>query len=304
MGEHLIRPVSFVRNLLAFRYREVMMTVATGAVLTAVVFLFPGVDNVLRGFEGDVTATTLLFLVAIATLAALVQGTVGFGVAIVATPVFATIIDPTMAVVVLTVLPWMTNVFQIGETRTGLAYVREEWALLGLAGAGTIVGVYFLSVFRVGSVIPFLMGVLIVGYVVFEVATGFITIERAHHPGALGVIGFLEGFLIAAANMGPPLPAYLHTFERNPERYVGGMAMVFGLINTIRLVFMYPLGLLTPYRLWLGATIALVGVGGLFLGTYLRRMGLDQKNFDRAVIALLLVVGVNLLRETGPEIFL
>jgi uncharacterized membrane protein YfcA len=298
-----VQPRLFVRNLVALRYREVTMTVATSAVVATAVLLFPGTENVFTGIEEDLTPLTLLFLVGVATLAAVIKGTVGFGAAVVSTPIFATIIDPTMAVVVLTIMPWMTNMFQLGETQTGFGYVREEWPLVGLAGVGTVLGVYFLSVFRTGAVIPFLMGVLLVVYTGFEFATGFIKIERAHHPGALGVVGFLEGFLVAAANMGPQLPAYLHTFERDTERYVGGIAIVLTIVHTLRLVLMYPLGLLTPYRLWLGAVIATAGIGGLLFGTYLRRLEFDQAMFDRAVVALLFVIGLKLLYETVPGLF-
>jgi uncharacterized membrane protein YfcA len=254
----------------------------------------------LSGVEGGLTSVELLALFLIATLAAVTKGAVGFGFALIATPLFATIIDPALAVVVLAVPPWMINVFQIGDTGTGLAYVREEWTLVVLAFVGSVIGVFALSRFQAGPALPLLIGVILLGYVGFQVATGFLTVERAGHPGALGGAGFVNGVLLSAANMGPVLPAYLHVFERDTERYVGGLSMVLTIVLTERLVQMYVMGLLTPYRLWLGAAIAVVSSGGLFVGTYLRRLGLDRHRFDRAVTALLLLIGLNLLRKTLP----
>jgi hypothetical protein len=196
----------------------------------------------------------------------------------------------------------MINVFQIGDTDTGLAYLREEWSLVVLAFAGSVVGVAFLARFRTGPLLALCIGLLLLAYVAFEVVTGFVVVERAHHPGALGGAGLVNGFLIAATNMGPVLPAYLHTFERDTERYVGGVSMVFAVVITERLVQMYLMGLLTPYRLWLGATVAVASIGGLLLGTYLRRLELDRRRFDRAVTALLLIIGLNLLRKTVPAL--
>lgn len=294
----------FVGNLLTLRYREVTMTAATGAVVAASALLFPGVDSALDGFEGTVTPVTLLLLFVIATLAATVKGTVGFGAALVSTPLFATVIDSTTAVVVLAVMPWMINIFQVGETRTGLSYALEKWQLVALAIAGTVLGLYFLSTFQAGAHVPFLMGALLVAYVGYELATGFVTVESTSHPVALGTVGFVEGFLLGAANMGGILPAYLHTFERDTERFVGVIAIVLACVFTLRLALMYAMGLLTSYRLWLGSTIATIAIGGLLLGTILRRLGLDQTLFDRAVVALLFVIGLNLLWETGPELFL
>jgi hypothetical protein len=302
MTDSVAGPRAFVRNLRRLRYRELTMTVATGAVVTATIVLFPGTDRILSGVGGGLRPVELVALFLIATLAAATKGSVGFGFSLVATPLFATVIDPALAVIVLAVPPWMINVFQIGDTDTGLAYVREEWTLVVLAFVGSVVGVFFLSAFQTGPLLPLLIGVLLLGYVAFQIATGFLVVERAHHPGALGGAGFVNGFLIAATNMGPVLPAYLHTFERDTERYVGGISMVFSVILTERLIQMTVMGLMTPYRLWLGAAVAVVSIGGLLLGTYLRRLELDQSRFDRAVTGLLLIIGLNLLRKTVPAL--
>lgn len=298
MDSSSIQPRLFVQNLLSLRYREVVMTLTTGTVISASILLFPGSNNVLKGIEGNITFATFLLLFAVAILGATVKGTVGFGAGLIPTPIFASIIDPTVAVVVLAILPWQNNMFQVGETQTGITYIREEWSLVILTIVGTVLGVFFLSAFSAGAGLRFLMGLFILGYAIYELATGFITIEGARHAGVLGVIGFLEGFLVAAVNMGGLLPAYLHTFERNTERYVGGLAIVYTLAMTVRLAVMSSTGLLTPYRLWLGSVIATAAIGGLFLGTFLRRLGLDQAKFDRVVIGLLFIIGLNLLRKT------
>lgn len=53
-----------------------------------------------------------------------------------------------------------------------------------------------------------------------------VVIEEVHHPVAFGAIGLVEGFLLAATNFGPVLPAYFHTFERDAEQYTGGLSMM------------------------------------------------------------------------------
>lgn len=302
MDGSIATPGRVVANLRTFGYREAWMAAAAGAVVAASILLFPGVDGALEGFDGTVGPATFLLLFAVATLAAAVKGAVGFGAALVSTPLVASVIDPTTAVVVLAVMPWMINVFQVGETRTRLSDVRNERGVLLLALAGAIVGVYALSSFRAGESIRLLMGVLLLGYVGYELVTGFVAVEGTAHPVALGIVGFVEGFLLAAANMGGLLPAYLHTFERDTERFVGVIAIVMAGVFTLRLGVMYPMGLLTPYRLWLGSAIATVSIGGLLAGTLLRRLGLDQTLFDRAVVVLLFVIGLKLLYETVPSL--
>ncbi len=197
----------------------------------------------------------------------------------------------------------MINMFQIGETKTGVTFIREEWLLVSLAVIGSVIGVYFLSHYSTGPIVPFLIGLIILGYVIFQVARNFVTIEEAHHPIALSAAGFLEGFLLAASNLGPLLPAYFHTFERDTERYIGGLSMVLGIIFTVRLVQMALFtDLLTTYRIWLGSTIAVVTIIGLLLGTYLRRLEEDQQKFNWFVITLLFIISLNIFRNTVPAL--
>jgi len=295
----------FITNLVDFRYREVMMAVATLAVVAGTIVFFPGPDNITKGLQSDVSGGLLALFVVVAVVAGAVKGMIGFGYALITTPIFASVIDPTLAVVVLAIPPWMLNMFQVGETDTGLAFVRGEWVLLVLAVLGTVVGVTFLAQFRTGPIVPFLIGLVILGYVLFQVVQNFVTVEEAHHPIALSVAGLLEGFLLAVANLGPLLPAYFHTFERDVERYIGGLSMVLGTIFTVRIVQMAVFtDLLTPYRLWLGSVVAVVTVVGLLAGTYLRRLEIDEEKFNWFVVGLLFVISLNIFRNTVPALFL
>ncbi len=74
---------------------------------------------------------------------------------------------------------------------------------------------------------------------------------------------------------------------------------------TIRIVQMVLFtDLLTTYRLWLGSVIAVVTIVGLLLGTYLRRLEIDEETFDWFVVGLLFVISLNIFRTTVPSLFL
>lgn len=294
----------FLANLLEFRYREVTMVGATVAVLAASIAFFPGFENVGDGVQSDLSSGLLAGIVLIAVVAGAVKGMTGFGYSLIMTPIVASVIDPTVAVVVLAIPPWTLNMFQIAETGTGRAFVREEWALLALAIVGTVIGVAALATFSAGPIVAFVIGLVLLGYVAFQVVQNFVTVEEAHHPFALGTAGFSQGFLLAFANLGPLLPAYFHTFERDTERYIGGLSMVLGTIFTVRIVQMALFtDLLTTYRLWLGSVIAVVTTVGLLLGTYLRRLEFDERTFNWFVVGLLFVISLNIFRNTVPALF-
>ncbi|WP_339106251.1 sulfite exporter TauE/SafE family protein [Haloterrigena salinisoli] len=294
----------FFTNLLEFHYREVTMVGATLAVLVASIVFFPGFENVGDGVQSDLSGGLLAGLVLIAVVAGAVKGMTGFGYSLIMTPIVASVIDPTVAVVVLAIPPWTLNMFQIAETGTGRTFVREEWSLLLLAVVGTVVGVAALATFSAGPVVAFVIGLVLLGYVAIQVVQNFVTVEEAHHPFALSAAGFSQGFLLAFANLGPLLPAYFHTFERDTERYIGGLAMVLGTIFTVRIVQMALFtDLLTTYRLWLGSVIAVVTIVGLLLGTYLRRLEFDERMFNWFVVGLLFVISLNIFRNTVPALF-
>ncbi|SFT08120.1 sulfite exporter TauE/SafE family protein [Halostagnicola kamekurae] len=294
----------FLSNLLEFRSRELTMVGATLAAFVASIVFFPGFESVGQGIESDLSIGLLAALSLVAVVAGIVKGMTGFGYSLIMTPIFATVIDPTVAVVVLAIPPWMLNMFQIAETSTGRAFVREEWPLLLLAIVGTVLGVVALATFSTGPLVPFVIALVLLGYVAFQVAQNFVMVEEAHHPFALGTAGFSQGFLLAFANLGPLLPAYFHTFERNAERYIGGLSMVLGTIFTVRIVQMALFTeLLTTYRIWLGSVIAVVTVVGLLLGTYLRRLEFDERTFNWFVVGLLFVISLNILRNTVPTLF-
>lgn len=295
----------FARNLAHFRYREALMALAVVGVLAPAVILFPGTSSLgsIGGLKAGVSAGGLTVFATFAVLSGLVKGVSGFGEALIMTPVAASIMDPTAAVVALAIPPLMTNVFQVGDTGTGLSYIRKRWTLILFALAGSSIGVYFLSSFASSPLIPLLIGILILGYVIFQVARGFATFEKAANSKALGAVGFAEGFLLGAANFGPLLPAYLHSFERNAERYVGGLSMVLTLIFAERVIQMLLTGLMTPYLLWLGAATALVTLVGLGLGTALRRVGVKGRLFDWLVVGLLFAVSLNIFYHAIPKLF-
>ncbi|MFD1562352.1 sulfite exporter TauE/SafE family protein [Haloarchaeobius amylolyticus] len=294
----------FLTNVSQFRYREVMMVAATLAVIVASIVFFPGLENIGKGVQSDLSVELLALFVLVAIVAGIIKGMIGFGYSLITTPIFASVIDPTFAVVVLAIPPWMINMFQVGETDTGRAFIREEWPLLALAIVGTVIGVAALAAFSAGPIVPFVIGLVILGYVAFQVAQNFVTVEEAHHPVALGSAGFLEGFLLAIANLGPLLPAYFHTFERDTERYIGGLSMVLGTIFTVRIIQMALFtDLMTTYRLWLGSVIAVVTIVGLLMGTYLRRLEIDEERFNWFVVGLLFVISLNIFRNSVPALF-
>ncbi len=287
-----------------FDYRRTMMAVAVLLVLVPAIALFPGTSRaaLTEGLNDGFTAVDLIAFVAIALVAAAVKGLSGFGYALIATPLAAVLIDPSVAVIVLAVPALVMNLFQVGETGTGWQYLRQHWSLIAAALAGSVIGVFILKNFPAKQLLAAIIGVVLVSYVVWSLARKGRPAAGTANPAALGTVGVAEGVLLGAVNMGPLLPAYLHTFERDARRYIGGMSLVFTLVFAERIGQMSVNGLMTPQLLWLGSVISLVTLIGLVAGTALRRWGrVNQSVFSALVLTLLAATGITMLVKAAAH---
>lgn len=285
----------FVSNLFQLRYREVLMTIAFIITVVTTFVLFPGWDSTTTGLQTEVTVVdfTLLFLVA--AFAGIIKGMIGFGFTSLVTPVFAILINPVVAVVVLSIPPWALNVFQIGESHTGWILIKREWMLIGLTVLGSVIGVFALSEIVLDAEILLLIGILMWGYVGVQIIQGFVTLPQASHPAIRGSIGFITGLIMAITNIGLIFPIYVHLFERNTERYVGLLGVLYFFLLSQRILQMSFIGLLTPYFLWLGSAIAVVSIVGLGIGSYLRRLKVNERRFNWLIVTMLFLIGLNIL---------
>jgi len=286
-------------------YRRIVMAAAILIVLVpALVLLQTATRQGLgSGLHDGFTTTQLLTFLLVALVAAAVKGLSGFGYALIATPLAVVLIDPAAAVVVLAVPALMMNLFQVGETGTGWRYLRRHWSLVLAALIGSAMGVFVLNHVKKTPVLSLLVAGLLVGYVIWSLVRRSRPATRTAHPAALGAVGVVEGFLLGSVNMGPLLPAYLHSFERDARRYIGGMSLVFALVFAERIIQMLANGLMTPYRLWLGSVIALVTLVGLVAGTVVRRWGrVDGSRFNAVVLLLLAATAVTILVRALPHV--
>lgn len=153
------------------------------------------------------------------------------------------------------------------------------------------------------AVLSVMVAGILLAYIGYQLAYHFAVVSRAGHPVLLGVVGLVEGFLLGAVNLGPLLPAYLHTFERDAERYIGGMSLFFAVVIGERNIQMWSQGILTSNRIWLGSAIAVATLIGLACGTLIRRrLHINKRRLDAVIVVLLMVTAVNLLWKGLPQL--
>lgn len=110
-----------------------------------------------------------------------------------------------------------------------------------------------------------------------------------------GVYGTLGGFTTMVANAGGPVMSMYFLATRTPVQvFLGTSAWFFAIINVIKVPFLAGIGLFTAPVLLTDAALAPLVVLGALLGLRVVRR-LDQRLFDRIVIALTVVGAVYLL---------
>ncbi|KJL26936.1 Sulfite exporter TauE/SafE [Microbacterium oxydans] len=110
-----------------------------------------------------------------------------------------------------------------------------------------------------------------------------------------GAYGTLGGFTTMVANAGGPVMSMYFLATRTPVQvFLGTSAWFFAIINVLKVPFLAGLGLFETPVLLMDAVLAPLVVVGALLGLRVARR-MDQRVFDRIVIALTIVGAVYLL---------
>jgi len=163
--------------------------------------------------------------------------------------------------------------------------------------------VFFPSEFSIDPLILFLIGLLILRVRRVRVRDKLRSYRRSRLPTQLGVAGFSTGFFMCATNFGPLLFAYLHTFERDTERYVGWA--LDGVPVRLHGAHRRDVGRETPRSV--SALVRIDRRDFRFLrapSRYVSAASGDRRTqVQRLVSAVLFVIALNILSETIPALF-
>ncbi|WP_432541520.1 sulfite exporter TauE/SafE family protein [Kineococcus sp. SYSU DK002] len=108
--------------------------------------------------------------------------------------------------------------------------------------------------------------------------------------------GFLAGFTTMVANAGgPPMSIYLFAMGLGVMSFLGTGAWFFFIVNCFKVPFSVALGLISVESLGLDLLLVPGVVAGAFVGWWLAKR-IDVKTFEKWVLGLSVVSGLNLLR--------
>jgi uncharacterized membrane protein YfcA len=240
-------------------------------------------------------------LVVAAALAALVNGVIGFGFALLAVIVFANLLGPKEAVILMSLITPLIAGLQLLRYRRFRPTWRRFRPLLAGAIAGSIVGAPLLVVLP-GPIVAVALGLFTIYYVLTSVRedrpplAG--TTERRLAPVA-GFVGGVTNATIGAS--GPVFGAYLVALGLRGSEFAFAISLSFFTMSVLRLSI---LGLLGQYTLPVVAAALVLFVPSVTfqrIGFWLHDR-VPTRRLHRLVLVVLLVASANLLWRGASQL--
>lgn len=242
----------------------------------------------------EVDVALVATLVAVMFVASVVNGVAGFGFALVAVAIMAVVLEPRPAVVLMSVITPLLQVFQLRYHWAYRSVVERLPALLVAAAVGAIIGTQLL-VLLPGYILAIALGLFALWYVIGSLRKKRrqVTdrVERRLAPGVGLLAGISNGTLGAS---GPILGSYLLAIGLTGRSFVFAISVVFGVMSAVRVVTLAALGEYTLVILALGVGLALPAYLGQRLGFWLQGR-LSAVAFQRVLLLTLFAASVNLL---------
>lgn len=191
------------------------------------------------------------------------QGVIGFGLALVAVPLLA-LLDPALVPVPVLVIACAHAVMSLAREFGHVDWRGVGWAMLGRL-PGTVVGIWI-----VGSLDPKSFGVVVGAAVLVCVLLSITSWRPQPTPKALVTAGVASGSFGTATSIGGPMVALLYQNQAGPQ-VRATLAAFFTLGSCVSIIGLSVTGNVTAHALWSGVLLIPFLVAGFLLSGPLRK---------------------------------
>jgi len=244
----------------------------------------------------EIDVTFFALAIPAVLFAGISKGGFGSGAAFAATPFLALILEPALAIGVMLPLLMMMD---LGALRPYWKKWNAGAAKTLILGAipGVLIGAAFFGVAD-PDVFRFLIGIIAVGFVVFQFVRGQRWLRPAKQPMSdrVGfVAGALSGFTSFISHAGgPPASIYLLSMGLSKTGYQATTVLTFWAINLMKFFPYAMLGMITKDTALANIYLAPFAFIGVALGVYAHRM-VPEKLFFSLTYLFLLITGAKLI---------
>jgi uncharacterized membrane protein YfcA len=234
-----------------------------------------------------------LTLVAI-FIAALINGVMGFGFALLAVIVLSLLADPRIAVISMSLVTPLLTAVQIHYHRRERAVTgRLRWLLVASV-AGSVLGAQLLLIAPLW-LLSVLLGIFALWYAWSSLSRDRPQMRAGTERWLAPVVGFAAGTMNGSLGAsGPVLGSYLHAIGLRMRAFAFAISLVFAVMGAVRVLSLAALGAYDADNVLLGVSMFVPAIVGQRVGFLIQRR-LSAHRFERIFLVMLVIAGVNLV---------
>ena len=233
-------------------------------------------------------------MAAVVLTAAFIKGAIGFGFPSLATPLLSLFVNVKTAVVVLILPNIVMDGIQFVRRGTPLAIARRFGFLLAAGAVGMVLGTRVLTLLSPKAA-TLVLGIFVLVFVTLNVTGLAPKIPARWEPWLSAPAGFVAGLIGGVTNSpATALVLYFHGVGLSKDEFIPSVAFAFFFYKLVQLGAVTWYGLLPWSLLWISVALTAVSLAGFAVGLRVQDR-LDQRTFNRAVLAFLAVLGAWLM---------
>lgn len=239
---------------------------------------------------------TLAFFAAAVAAGGLVKGISGFGMPMVSVSLIASVTGPAQAIALVAVPNMGANIWQAVHSGRYRAMLVRLWPLLLPLFVVTYFAAQILSGIDAALASRFL-GILVIAFGVVQFTKLSVNVSPRWEKFVSPVVGVTAGLVGGMSSFfGPPVTMYLIALKLPKEDFIAATAVCFLVGGTALYTNFAINGILGGLEFGASALAVVPVIGGFALGRTLSRR-VPQTSFDYLILAVLMLVGLNLLRR-------
>lgn len=225
-----------------------------------------------------------------------VKGVLGVGLPMIAVPLIASVTSPAHAIALASVPVVVSNAWQAFHGGHMKDCVRRFWPMLTGVVVGAVAGVQILATFD-QQLVSGLLGIVLVVFTGLQAMPRTLALDARGERWLGPPLGLVGGVLGGMSSLfGPLLILYLVALRLPKDVFVAAVALLFFVGSLPLFLGLVAHGILSPQQILLSALSSLPVVAGLVIGRRLRGH-VSQALFEKALIVVLIVIGLNLIRK-------
>lgn len=237
---------------------------------------------------------SLLIIVLALGAGGIVKGATGMGLPMVAMPILVTFLPIPHAIAVVSMPIVITNLWQMMQLRHALDGSRFLVPLIAAGAVGVVIGTWMLTSVPERAM-SLVLGILLLAYAAMRVTRPDFVLPRKLGDRLAAPVGLGAGALQGATGLSAPIGVtFIHSMRLPRDAHVAAVSAMFFLMFAAQVPVMWIAGILDGPRLAESLFAVIPALALMPLGARLASR-LSARAFDRMVLVLLVVAGIQLI---------